>query len=57
MAMGKRDEGGREKWLEVDASMTGSMVFKDPVNLQINGRFEGTLDAKGNLAKIGRAHV
>ena len=57
MAMGKRDEGGREKWLEVDASMTGTMVFKDPVNLQINGRFEGTLDAKGNLAIGEKADV
>ena len=35
--------------LDVDASMQGSMVFKDPVNLRINGRFEGTLNTKGNL--------
>ena len=46
----KSDESGTEKWLEVDASMTGTLSFKDPVNLQINGRFEGTLDAKGNLS-------
>ena len=57
MAMRKRDDGAIEKWLEVDASMTGSMVFKDPVNLQINGRFEGTLDAKGNLAIGEKADV
>lgn len=38
-----------EKVLDVDASMQGSLVFKDPVNLKINGRFEGTLNTKGNL--------
>lgn len=48
--MGKKDrrhEG--ERVLDVDASMQGSLVFKDPVNLKINGRFEGTLNTKGNL--------
>ena len=48
--MGKKDrkhEG--EKVLDVDASMQGSLTFKDPVNLRINGRFEGTLNTKGNL--------
>ncbi len=38
-----------EKMLDVDASMQGSLIFKDPVNLRINGRFEGTLETKGNL--------
>jgi excisionase family DNA binding protein len=38
-----------EKILDVDASMQGNMVFKDPVNLRINGTFEGGLDTKGNL--------
>lgn len=46
-----------EKWLEVDASMTGTLAFKDPVNLQINGRFEGTLNTKGNLSIGERAQV
>ncbi len=52
MALGRQKQeqtGTTEKWLEVDASMTGTLAFKDPVNLQINGRFEGTLDTKGNL--------
>jgi excisionase family DNA binding protein len=44
---GKAHEG--ERVLDVDASMQGSLVFKDPVNLKINGRFEGTLNTKGNL--------
>lgn len=43
--------------LEVDASMSGSLSFKDPVNLQINGRFDGTLDIKGSLAIGPSAHV
>ena len=48
--MGKKGKGHEvEKVLDVDASMQGSMIFKDPVNLRINGRFEGTLNTKGNL--------
>lgn len=38
-----------EKVLDVDASMQGTLVFKDPVNLKINGRFEGVLNTKGSL--------
>ena len=53
----KPEESGDERWMEVDASMTGSLAFKDPVNLQINGRFEGTLDAKGNLSIGEKAQV
>ena len=54
----KKDEGTTgERWLEVDASMTGTLAFKDPVNLLINGRFEGTLDTKGNLSIGEKATV
>jgi len=38
-----------EKILDVDASMQGSLSFKDPVNLRINGKFEGSLQTRGNL--------
>ena len=38
-----------EKVLDVDASMQGTLIFKDPVNLRINGTFEGALNTKGNL--------
>lgn len=38
-----------EKILDVDASMQGTLIFKDYVNLKINGRFEGVLNTKGNL--------
>lgn len=41
-----REDG---KILEVDAAMSGSLVFRDPVNLRINGRFEGNLETKGSL--------
>ena len=45
----KRDEQEVEKILDVDASMQGTISFKDPVNLRINGSFEGKLDTRGNL--------
>lgn len=43
--------------LEVDASMAGTLSFQDPVNLQINGRFEGSLDVKGLLTVGPNAQV
>ncbi|MDD2928122.1 MAG: polymer-forming cytoskeletal protein [Candidatus Omnitrophica bacterium] len=46
MAFKKKME---EKVLDVDASMQGSLIFKDAVNLRINGKFEGNLETKGNL--------
>ena len=54
LGRGKKVE---EKVLDVDASMQGTMSFKDPVNLQINGRFEGTLDTKGTLTIGEKAFV
>ena len=38
-----------EKVLDVDASMQGTIIFKDSVNLRINGTFEGVLNTKGSL--------
>ena len=43
-----------EKVLDVDAAMQGNLTFKDPVNLRINGKFDGNLETKGNLT-IGQA--
>ena len=43
-----------DKILDVNAAMQGSLVFSDPVNLRINGKFEGTLNTKGRLT-IGQA--
>ena len=45
-----------EKILDVDAAMQGSLSFRDPVNLRINGKFEGNLDTRGNLT-IGSTAV
>lgn len=45
----KTKEDVEEKILDVDASMQGTITFKDPVNLRINGSFEGKLDTRGNL--------
>ncbi|HEX9780315.1 MAG TPA: polymer-forming cytoskeletal protein [bacterium] len=53
----KDGDGDSEQVLTVDASMTGTLAFKDPVNLQINGQFEGTLDTKGTLTIGEGAHV
>ena len=53
----RSDEESAEKWLEVDASMTGTVAFKDPVNLKINGKFDGSLEAKGSLLIGERAQV
>ena len=39
----------RRKSTDINATMQGSLVFSEPVNLRINGRFEGTLNTKGNL--------
>lgn len=52
MALMKKDKGRQteeEKILDVDASMQGNLSFRDPVNLRINGRFEGSLDTLGSL--------
>jgi len=45
----KQHDQLEEKILDINATMQGTMIFKDPVNLRINGQFEGKLDTKGNL--------
>jgi excisionase family DNA binding protein len=45
-----------DKILDVDASMQGTLIFKDPVNLRINGKFEGNLETRGNLT-VGQSAV
>lgn len=47
--MAKKNVEIQEKILDVDASMQGTITFKDPVNLRINGSFEGKLDTRGSL--------
>jgi cytoskeletal protein CcmA (bactofilin family) len=45
----KREDEVEEKVLDVTASMEGTIAFKDPVNLRINGEFNGKLETHGNL--------
>lgn len=52
-----RKKPGEEKILDVDASMQGTLSFKDPVNLKINGNFEGTLETRGSLTITRSAEV
>lgn len=54
--MAKKDRL-EDKILDVDARMQGTVVFKDPVNLRINGSFEGTLDTRGSLMIGENANV
>ncbi|MEA3489109.1 MAG: polymer-forming cytoskeletal protein [Candidatus Omnitrophota bacterium] len=50
----QHDEG---KVLDVHAGMQGTLRFEDPVNLRINGKFEGTLDTKGMLMIGQKAYI
>ncbi len=47
--LGRKKVQAAAKVLDVDASLQGNLIFKDPVNLQINGSFEGKLETKGEL--------
>ena len=48
----KKNDSSAPKVLDVDASLQGNLVFKDAVNLHINGNFEGRLETKGDLTKV-----
>lgn len=47
--LGKKNPSQGPKVLDVDASLQGNLLFKDEVNLHINGNFEGRLETKGDL--------
>ncbi|MFA5039575.1 MAG: polymer-forming cytoskeletal protein [Candidatus Omnitrophota bacterium] len=49
MAMRDRKKESEERVITVDSAMQGSLSFKEPVHLRINGKFEGTLEARGIL--------
>jgi len=53
----KETQGSGSQVLDVTASMQGSLVFQEPVTLRISGRFEGTLETKGELTIGERATV
>ena len=50
-------EKQENKILDIDAGMQGTFLFKDPVNLRINGSFDGKLDTKGSLVVGENASV
>jgi cytoskeletal protein CcmA (bactofilin family) len=47
--MARKKEDIEEKILDVAATMEGTISFRDPVNLRINGEFSGKLETRGNL--------
>ena len=61
MAFGDKHKAGDAKILDVDAAMSGTLTFRDPVNLRINGKFEGMLETRGTLiigpAAVVSAHI
>jgi excisionase family DNA binding protein len=57
MRRGKNSEPEVEKVLDINATMQGTMVFKDPVNIRISGEFEGKLQTRGTLAIGSNAQV
>jgi cytoskeletal protein CcmA (bactofilin family) len=46
-----------EKVIDVNVAMQGNLRFEDNVNLRINGKFEGTLDARGRITVGEKADV
>lgn len=46
-----------EKVIEINAQMEGSLIFADPVNLKIYGRYTGKLDTRGTLTVGPTAQV
>jgi excisionase family DNA binding protein len=53
----KETSEAKEKLIEINAQMQGTLSFKDPVNLKINGNFNGTLEVRGTLTIGGSAFV
>ncbi|MDD5137317.1 MAG: polymer-forming cytoskeletal protein [Candidatus Omnitrophica bacterium] len=49
MAMRDRKKEIEDRVITVDSAMQGSLSFKEPVHLRINGKFEGTLEVRGVL--------
>jgi excisionase family DNA binding protein len=57
MALGAKKKEQEPKILDVNASMQGELIFSDPVNLRINGSFQGKLNTKGKLIIGEKASV
>lgn len=46
-----------EKTIDINAQMQGTLSFKDPVNLKVNGNFNGNLETHGTLTVGASAFV
>ena len=59
MAFNRKEhkEVTEEKIIEINAQMEGSLLFADPVNLKIYGRYTGKLDTRGTLTIGATAQV
>lgn len=57
LGRGRGKEAEPSRVLDVTASMQGSLVFQEPVSLRISGRFEGTLETRGELTVGEKAQV
>ncbi len=53
----KKPQPEAEKVIEINAQMQGDLVFGDPINLRINGRFTGKLETRGTLTIGATANV
>ncbi len=47
----------KEKLIDIEAEIQGNVKFSSPVNLRINGKFEGELETKGVLIIGEKADV
>ncbi len=52
-----REPEPQSRMLDVTARMEGSLVFQEPVNLRISGRFSGSLQTRGELTVGPQAEV
>lgn len=57
----RKNDGGlpttEENIINIEAGLQGNLKFTGPVNLKINGYFEGDLEAKGSLVIGEKADV
>ncbi len=56
MAFNRKEhkEAVEDKVIEINAQMSGTLTFTDPVNLKIFGRYTGKLDTRGTMT-IGQS--
>jgi len=53
----KNRDQDEDRPVEISAQMQGSLIFKDPISLKINGIFNGSLETRGTLSIGNKANV